>query len=542
MFADLHIHSTFYAFNRMRNTPNESNKAAFHPWNVPPSNTRDMERGVRARAYAQVDFPKMAAAGLRVAFVSLTPIENGFFQGSIEPDGNEPLGRELLKLASGVSLASSLRKLASGQGRQAALKELTGVLRNAGPVRRLLVSRIMNYAYERVGFMLSHNYDYWDELRREYDFLAAADGQSHTVTLDLPGGGTRQLEGVYHIVKSADDLRRIVEEDEDAIAVILTIEGGHVFSIDPEQNRVPEDVLMDRIHKLKHHPQPILFINLAHHFDNGLCGHARSLVDVADLVIDQSRRMNEDFEREDDLGLRATRALLDLDDDLRDAQDGRRILIDIKHLSPRTRKSYYAEIIEPYNARPESERDRPPIPILMSHGAYAGVPTLNALIAAEDLENDHWHRGAFNAWGINACDEDIRMIHKTRGLLGLCFDQRIAGVKPTQKLDPESWPDVLFQQILGIVDAILLDDRIPEDEKPSIWDCICIGSDFDGMIDPITTYPTALSFPDFAEDLRDMLTAIRYTRRIEAIGVDAIVEKISWRNAYDFALRNLEAG
>jgi len=90
----------------------------------------------------------------------------------------------------------------------------------------------------------------------------------------------------------------------------------------------------DRIEALRRQPEPVLFLTLAHHFDNGICGHAHSLPAAARLAMDQNKRMYEGFEREGDRGLRIVRELLDLDAALHDRGD-RRILLDTKHMSPR---------------------------------------------------------------------------------------------------------------------------------------------------------------------------------------------------------------
>jgi microsomal dipeptidase-like Zn-dependent dipeptidase len=133
------------------------------------------------------------------------------------------------------------------------------------------------------------------------------------------------------------------------------------------------------------------------------------------------------------------------------------------------------------------------------------------------------------------------MVHRTGGLIGLCFDQRICGVGPGQRVPGAGWAHVVLRQIFGMADVILHDDRLDDAEKARIWDCLTIGSDYDGFIDPLSRYPTALSLELFARDLRELLFAHRHTRLIERVGVDVLLEKIAWRNAYDFAQRHLPA-
>ncbi|MFU8804429.1 MAG: hypothetical protein ACNA8W_11510 [Bradymonadaceae bacterium] len=537
-FADLHCHPTFYAFNRMRHTPGlAEDPELYHPWHELPSNINKMNQGTRAMEYAQSNFARLTEGGVRLVFASFTPIEKGFFVGNITRKETD-FTTELLSLVSGYTFAKSARRLIEG-GPPAAAREATRILRNRGPFRQLLQSFVLKYSLPRVRHILSPQYDYWDELVSEYAFIKSRDGVRMEVEVDL-GDGKREVEGCYHVIRTGDQLASVMEESDRDTAVILTIEGAHVFSIGPDQHPVSEELMFSRIAEMKNWQHPILFITLAHHFDNGLCGHAHSLVDAATLVMDQRLRLHEDFERRDDLGLRVVRELLDIDENLKDG-NGRRIFIDVRHMSPRTRKSYYAEIVEPYNKAKKNKKSRPKIPVVMSHCGYAGVATLDEMIENGPREDDHWHQNPFYAWGINLSDEDVRIIHDSEGLIGLCFDQRVAGLPPAQKLGPENQPRLLINQIFGVVDVIMQDDRLPVAEKIKVWDRVCIGSDYDGVIDPISAYPTAVAFPRFADDLHQALERHRHTRLIAEIGVEALVEKICWRNAYEFALDHMPA-
>jgi hypothetical protein len=541
-FSDLHCHPSLYPYNRMRNLAAEHSEG-FHLWAEMDQDLEKMERGARAASYPQCDPPKMTRANARLAFCSITPIEKGFF-GVTEGRG---FGAEALRLLSGVTAASSALKLVTESPRAAA-QELAGILRAPGPVRAAVQRQVMKYGHARLRHFLSDQLDYWDEFQRELDFLRRRDGVASQGTLRRLVDGQEQAEpvqGRYHLVRDAAHLRQIAEGDADEVAFVLNIEGAHTFTIGPDQERVPDHVIFERIAALKALPTPILFVGLAHHFDNGICGHAHSILDIGELLMDQRRRMGLGFERERDIGMRTTRALLDLDEGLRDL-GGKRILIDAKHLSARSRREFYDEIINPYNKmweqRPAEEQARyPRLPVFFSHAAYSGVASLDELLAHEPQENDHWHAPPYYAWSINCCDEDVRMIWQTGGLFGLCFDQRIAGVGPGQKIDPWHWPRVVMNQIFGFVDVIMLDDRLSAQEKRRAWDCVCLGTDYDGFIDPLSAYPTALSLPALAQDLRRHLETSRHTRQIAEIGVDALVDKICWKNAYDFALRHLPA-
>jgi hypothetical protein len=546
IFADLHCHPAMYPFNHMRNDPaQEGDPAKFHPWRSLPVNLKAMAQGARASSYSQSDMPKLAKGGVRVVFASITPIEQGFFGLRPDDDGHSAFTSELARWLSGAPLRQGLLHLLQRDPRQA-WREVLGILRNRGPLRLLLQHLFMRYSLRRIRHMASDHFDYWDEFLREYDFYRSADGRPHSLSFPRAHAANPEqpvwehVEGCYHLIRDAHHLQQTIEGGSPTdLAIILTIEGAHTFSIAPDQQRVPTPVLFERIRALKALPHPILFITFAHHFDNGLCGHARSLIEPARMVMNQDRRLNEGFEpSEDDLGMRAALALLDLSPDLQDL-GGRRVHLDLKHASARTRQELYRRVYRPYNDSPDRGPSSPKLPVIFSHAGYANTGSLDDFIDNLDNEADLWRKASFNAWSINASDEDIRMIHSSHGLFGLCFDQRILGVRDQDRLPPAHWASAMMRQIFAVIDVIMLDQRIPAADRASIWDCVCIGSDFDGFIDPLSAYPTALSLPDFARDLRAFLFEHRHTRDIDALGVENLTEKICWRNAYDFALRNL---
>ncbi len=549
MFADLHVHPTLYNFNRMRNHEDEYTPSDFHPWTVPPGNIGDMAKGNRAASYSQADMPKLHKSKTRIVYASICPIEKGFFTGQVQ-DGKDanPFSVELIKLISGATLVESgLKVLQNDLG--SAAKSATKILANRGPLRQFVQKMFMRYGIKRVQYLSSRDYSYWGEFWREYEFYKARDGVEETadcVWTDANGREHREsVTGQYQLIKSAEHFQDVIENTDD-VALLHTIEGAYTFSIGRDAERVDERTIFERIDSLKTLDWPLLFLTLAHHFDNGLCGHAHSVPDAANLVMDQSERLNEGFERgSNDLGIRVVRELLDLDEQLHD-QGGRRILIDCKHMSAESRLEYYEEVVKPYNRLWDAKsaadkKTSPKIPVFFSHVAYSGIETLERLIANADHENDHWHAPPFYAWNINASAEDVRMVHQTDGLLGLVFDQRVCGVGPRHKVADEMWPELVARQFFAMVDVIMLDDSLKKGDKKKIWDCVCLGTDYDGLIDPLSKYPTAMNLSDFAADLAEVLEAHKHTRYIAEIGVDELVEKICWKNGYDFAMKHLPA-
>ncbi|MFT6628847.1 MAG: hypothetical protein ACJA1R_002121 [Flavobacteriales bacterium] len=533
MFADIHCHPTFFSFNRHRNTDVERNHLMFHPWNTAASDERAKAKGRRAMRYAQCDLMQSHAVGARLLFASITPIERGFFEGGPNADDNTSFRKELLRAALGVTAVKTARALLRGD-KQAAGRAALAVFRNRGPGRRLLHRLMLGFPKERIDYVLSGRYDYWDEFQREYRYLLERDGLETPYETNDAGATL----GRYDLIEDANDLEQTLAEPDGRVAIVLTIEGGHTFSVGQDDQPVSETRLFDRIERLKRWPHPILFITLAHHFDNFIVGHAHSLIDAASYVMSQSQRMGRGFERSGDIGLRVVRALYGLDDALND--DGtRRVLIDGKHLSARARVELYHEILSPICEQVEAGADRALVPMVFSHAGYNARPDLAALIDDAAREDDQWFQGPYNAWSINVCDEDVRMVARTRGLIGLCVDRRIAGLRPGEAPPGDDPGAVWARQIFGMVDAVWDDRSLSHEEKLRVWDCISLGTDYDGAIDPLPGYETIRRLPSARADLRRHLEAAKEQRGIAEIGVDELVDKIAWRNAYEFALREL---
>ena len=82
MFADLHCHPALFGFNRLRNSAAENDPEQFQPWNVPVAvDHRSMAEGKRAATYTQCSIPMLVGSRTRLAFASITPIEQGQYIG-----------------------------------------------------------------------------------------------------------------------------------------------------------------------------------------------------------------------------------------------------------------------------------------------------------------------------------------------------------------------------------------------------------------------------------------------------------------------------
>lgn len=218
------------------------------------------------------------------------------------------------------------------------------------------------------------------------------------------------------------------------------------------------------------------FITFAHHFWNILCGHAQSF---SSGIIDQSNGLN--------YGINALgKAVIDLL--LEHNEHKRRILIDIKHLSINARADFF-HIWENKYAKA--------FPIIASHAAVAGTVTA--------LANKELEAVFFNNSDINFFDEDILNICESNGLFGIMMEQgRLINPEVLKYIEKTYYAsedlklksaEIIMANMLYIVDKC----------GKKGWDCMALGSDFDGMINSLDAYVDILHYSQLFEYLRKIL-------------------------------------
>ena len=107
------------------------------------------------------------------------------------------------------------------------------------------------------------------------------------------------------------------------------------------------------------------------------------------------------------------------------------------------------------------------------------------------------------------------MIVKTRGLIGLSFDQRILGLtsddikKDKTREKKRNSIQLIWGNLEGFVKSAYSNPNLTDAEKSRIWKCLTIGTDFEGLIDPVDPFPTALSFELMANQLVEEIDLAR---------------------------------
>ena len=335
----------------------------------------------------------------------------------------------------------------------------------------VIANLITSIGYNRIRFIQKHQ-SYFTDLMNEYNFLL----NSKTIFKVKNETYCWELSSPNNVLKS--------KKKDNKIFVIPTIEGAHVFNsgLTEYGSRLNEEELLINIQKIKSLKYPPLFITFAHNFNNDLCGHAPSLEPLKGLV-DQSKNLDSGISL---IGYKVIDELLKNDNQ-------KPILIDVKHMSLKSRLEYYKLIETKYNNC---------IPIIVSHGAVTGRSLFGkskGSISAEYFANDT----------INFYNEELVSIAKSNGLFAIQLDAKRLAPKHLIKkpLFKQNKNEALKNSALIIWRQLQHVAEILDAEGLPAWETCCIGSDFDGTINPLNEIWTSRDFNkmanmlvEFAED------------------------------------------
>jgi microsomal dipeptidase-like Zn-dependent dipeptidase len=366
--------------------------------------------------FKQSDFSSAIFGDEGILFVSLYPPEKGFF--------NNKLGSDILS--------------------DLPLNFVTGLGKN------------------RINYIQTHS-NYFNDLCNEYSFLKSNNGLLVRIGNKI---------ATYVIITGYSDLLNEVSPDIRKLYIIVTIEGSHCFDegFDIITNPTEENFkrILENVDTVKNWIHRPVFISMAHHFYNGMCGHCFSLDGFVSKLVDQKPGTDKGFS---EIGLRVLHRLLNRESD-------KRILIDIKHMNEISRNEYYSILSSEYFGEN--------IPIVVSHGCVNGYKT-----SARDITIP----GApalFNSGEINFYDFELVKIAQSGGIFGVQLDERrIASKEMIKKAKGKiwrkkilfSWSKLVWNQIEHIAKVLNI-NGLPA------WNTACLGTDYDGIIDPIGGYWT----------------------------------------------------
>lgn len=476
-YVDIHCHPTMRAFNTR---PIRKQK---NIWDATKNDQIDTLVGRWAWKSSE-EISKLSQSNLysciegktRVVFDSLYPIERGFIHH-----------RKVPQLIVGKKNFESLSVTAAGIS-------------------------LENYrAYKQ-------HYNYFSDLQEQYDFLVSNQGASPC--------------GKYHykIAANYSDLEQTLASDDKTITIVVTIEGAHVFGCgtkESEQKTTEElkRVLKQNIDKVKKWEHPPFFITLAHHFWNQLCGHATSLKNASKIACDQSKGLNEGFT---ELGLFVLKELLS-------TKNGKRILIDTRHMSVNARK-HYIDYVKKHNKKHPDDL----IPIITSHSAVNGFKTMEESLKMKD--NPAKKRATnFCAWSLNVSAEEAVAIHESGGIAGVILDKgRHSGINLLKSIDKIKNINKRKKALLKLIcDNIFF--YIEAIQQKTAWDILTLGSDFDGVIVHFDHYENMASIPQLKKDLIAFLEKTNYKSDLWfGYSPEELMHKLFTQNAMDFLKRNFK--
>ena len=197
-------------------------------------------------------------------------------------------------------------------------------------------------------------------------------------------------------------------------------------------------------------------------------------------------------------------------------------------MSTTARKEYY----ELLDSGDDTFKD---LPIIISHGACNGLTSFSNPVPGYPESAK-----LLNPASINFYDEELIRLARSGGIIGLQLDERRLANKATLKNTKHSLKrhkimhyrsELLWNQLRHI--ATVLDSN-----GLFAWDCMAIGSDFDGIIDPLNGFWTAEEFPFLADFLErhvyNYMSKATFKNPDNKIGADEIVQRLFSGNGKRF--------
>ncbi len=380
-----------------------------------------------------------------------------------------------------------------------------------GTAADILSDFVMEIGKERINQVQGAK-DYFTDLEGEYKFYR----DLHGVKILM----NRSDKFEYRLVKSFSEILENEMSKDNIISVIVTIEGGHAFDTGLGKFNASHAKVMDNVQKVKNWEYRPFFVTFAHHFYNDLVGQSASLAPILTKMLDQSQGLNTGFT---DLGKKVLDTLLD-------NKDGKRIHIDIKHLSPLARKQYF-EILDTKYAGEQ-------IPIIISHGAVNGYHSHD-----EKVVKIPSSMGMFNDGEINFYDVEIVEMAKRGGILGIQMDERrLADMALLKQIDGKiARRKILYYRSKLFWNQVRHMAEVLDSAGHFAWGVQSVGTDFDGVVDPLNGFWTAEELPYLDDYL--LKHAYNYMqsegRNLKLAGNrnidhEEIVSRVMTDNAYEF--------
>jgi microsomal dipeptidase-like Zn-dependent dipeptidase len=360
----------------------------------------------------------------------------------------------------------------------------------------------------------------------------------------------------------------------DTVYGVIIIEGLHCFFNSPDNDSAFDQNFNDFTNN-----HTVLAINLCHMQQNKFCNHAFGI---------QLFDPKPFFPVE--------RGITDRGQEVIDMMVAKNILVDVKHMSLLARKQLYVNFNE--NGGDDFKQ-----PIICTHAGTTGISMSDCAkyllkkpqefadvykLAYLKPKSRHDEETYHNCSSINLYDEDIQFILRSGGIIGLSFDQRILGFadenvltnvttphdveyiskqeaasflgpnpqtlplwtddskvwtsEDFDNLDPSLYVDMHRRFLINnIIHILWVAATTPGIGAAKAAKQICIGTDFDGLINAIDCCKECTDLPQLKEDMKEGLINMIELNGMdnELADVNTLLDDLFYNNGKNFMLSRL---
>ena len=366
------------------------------------------------------------------------------------------------------------------------------------------------------------------------------------------------------------------ENESGTVFGALIIEGLHCFFDNPNDPEAKEIYLRNFNEFTDEHT--VVAINVCHMQQNSFCNHAHGIQFFTPSYFYPTRKGITSW------GL-----------EMIDLMTSKKILTDIKHMSLKARWELYTHLKNP-------DSDEFIQPIICTHAGTTGLSIRDRVkyllhkpidkgmvyeVSYLKPASKHFDKTYHNCSSINLYDEDIENIFLSGGIIGLSFDQRILGfadenVLPNVKVPHDLeyishqeseffmgpapaalpvWPDdnnvwaaedfedldpSLYIEthrrflVNNIIHILWVANKHAEIDINKAAKQICIGTDFDGLINAIDCCKTAKDLTNLKRDMRAELNNGLEKIIVTAINTDDLLDDLFYNNGKQFMLSRIK--
>ena len=365
------------------------------------------------------------------------------------------------------------------------------------------------------------------------------------------------------------------ENEANTIFGALIIEGLHCFFDNPNDLNAKE-IYLKNFHEFTNN-NTVVAINVCHMQQNQFCNHAHGI-----------QFFNPSYFYPTGKGITAWGM------EMIGLMTDKKILVDIKHMSLKARWELYTHLKNPDDTYIQ--------PVICTHAGVTGLSIRDRVkyllnkpidrglvyeISYLKPQSRHFDNTYHNCSSINLYNEDIEHIFLSGGIIGLSFDQRILGfadenvlpgvtvphdleyishqeaefylgpnplaltpwpddtnvwaAEDFEDLDPSLYIETHRRFLVNNIIHILWVAKNNNDiDINKVVNQICIGTDFDGLINAIDCCKTINSIEELKKDMREEMIAGLTKIDLASIDIDNLLDNIFYQNGKNFILNRIK--